>query len=182
MIAVAWQVGSLKVLGYGLNPYSMLIPFLVFAIGVSHGVQMVSAYGSEVYEGADSVTAARSTFRRLLVPGGIALLSDTIGFITIMLIKIRMIQEMAITASLGVGAIILTNLVLVPVLVSYTHFDAAGNDMAGNVYTNPYSHDSSYGSDDDDGNPVPEPGTLSLLGMGLLGLIPVIRRKKNSVE
>jgi predicted RND superfamily exporter protein len=122
-IAVIWQLGALTLLGYGIDPMSILVPFLVFAIGVSHGVQMVSAYGSEVYEGASSVDAARNTFRRLLVPGGIALLSDTIGFITIMLIEIRMIQEMAITASLGVGAIILTNLILVPILVSYTHFD-----------------------------------------------------------
>jgi len=123
LIAVVWQLGLLTLLGFGIDPMSILVPFLIFAIGVSHGVQMVSAYGAEVYEGADSMTAARTTFRRLLLPGGIALLSDTIGFITIMLIEIRMIQEMAITASLGVAVIILTNLVLVPVLASYTHFD-----------------------------------------------------------
>jgi predicted RND superfamily exporter protein len=102
---------------------SILVPFLIFAIGVSHGVQMVSAFGAEIFGGADNVTAARTTFRRLLLPGGIALLSDTIGFITIMLINIRMIQEMAITASLGVAVIILTNLVLVPVLLSFTRLD-----------------------------------------------------------
>ncbi len=65
---------------------------------------------------------------RLIIPGGIALLSDTIGFITIMLIKIRMIQEMAITASLGVAVIILTNLVLVPVLLSYVNL---GEEIRG---------------------------------------------------
>ena len=123
LIAVIWQLGLLTLLGFGIDPMSILVPFLVFAIGVSHGVQMVSAYGSEVYEGSESITAARATFRRLLIPGGIALLTDTIGFLTIMLIKIQMIQEMAITASLGVGVIILTNLVLVPVLLSFTHFD-----------------------------------------------------------
>jgi len=123
LIAVIWQLGLLTLLGFGIDPMSILVPFLVFAIGVSHGVQMVSAFGSEVYEGSDGMTAARATFRRLLIPGGIALLSDTIGFITIMLIKIRMIQEMAITASLGVAVIILTNLVLVPVLLSYTRLD-----------------------------------------------------------
>ena len=123
LTAVVWQLGLLTLLGYGIDPMSILVPFLVFAIGVSHGVQMISAWGSEVYDGADSLAAARRTFRRLLVPGGVALLSDTIGFITIMLINIRMIQEMAITASLGVAVIILTNLILVPVLVSYTHFD-----------------------------------------------------------
>jgi len=123
LMAVIWQLGLLTLLGFGIDPMSILVPFLIFAIGVSHGVQMVSAFGAEVYEGVDSETAARATFRRLLIPGGIALLSDTIGFITIMLIKIRMIQEMAITASLGVAVIILTDLVLVPVLLSYTRLD-----------------------------------------------------------
>ncbi|MGD9252600.1 MAG: MMPL family transporter [Holophagae bacterium] len=119
LMAVVWQMGLLTLLGFGIDPMSILVPFLIFAIGVSHGVQMVSAYRAEVFEGTDSEGAARSTFRRLLVPGGIALLSDTIGFITIMLIKIRMIQEMAITASLGVAVIILIDLILVPVLLSY---------------------------------------------------------------
>ncbi|MHB0970032.1 MAG: efflux RND transporter permease subunit [Thermoanaerobaculia bacterium] len=123
VVAVIWQLGILPMLGYGIDPMSILVPFLIFAIAVSHGVQMVSAYGSEVFEGADGVTAARNTFRRLLVPGGIALLTDTIGFITILLINIRMIREMAITASIGVAAIIFTNLVLVPVLLSYGNFD-----------------------------------------------------------
>jgi predicted RND superfamily exporter protein len=119
LMAVIWQLGLLTLLGFGIDPMSILVPFLIFAISVSHGVQMVSAFRAEVFDGAESETAARSTFRRLLVPGGIALLSDTIGFITIMLIKIRMIQEMAITASVGVAVIILTDLVLVPVLLSY---------------------------------------------------------------
>jgi predicted RND superfamily exporter protein len=123
IIAVIWQLGMLTVLGFGIDPMSILVPFLVFAIGVSHGVQMVSAFGAEVFRGADGMAAARASFRRLLIPGGVALLSDTIGFITIMLIEIRMIQEMAITASLGVAAIILTNLILVPVLLSFTRLD-----------------------------------------------------------
>jgi predicted RND superfamily exporter protein len=49
----------------------------------------------------------------------IALLSDTVGFLTIMFIKIRIIQELAITASIGVAVIILTNLLLLPVLLSW---------------------------------------------------------------
>jgi predicted RND superfamily exporter protein len=123
LIAVVWQLGLLTLLGYGIDPMSILVPFLIFAIGVSHGVQMVSAFAAEVYLGGKSLDASRATFRRLMVPGGIALLSDTIGFITIMLIEIRMIQEMAITASLGVAVIILTNLVLVPTLLSFTDLD-----------------------------------------------------------
>ncbi len=122
LTAVIWQLGLLTMLGYGIDPMSILVPFLIFAIGVSHGVQMVSANRAEVFDGADSLSAARVSFRRLLVPGGIALASDTIGFITILLIEIRIIQEMAITASLGVAVIILTNLILLPVLLSYLRY------------------------------------------------------------
>ncbi len=117
--AVIWQLGLLRALGYGIDPLSILVPFLIFAIAISHGVQMVRAYRAEVFAGADSVRAARSAFRQLLVPGGVALLTDTLGFITMLVMKIPAIQELAITASLGVAVIILTNLFLLPILLSY---------------------------------------------------------------
>ncbi len=119
LLAVVWQLGLLPLLGFGLDPMSILVPFLVFAIGVSHGVQMVSAVRAELYLDPDAEAAARAGFRRLLVPGAVALASDAIGFITILLIDIGIIREMAITASLGVGVIIVTNLILLPVLISY---------------------------------------------------------------
>ncbi|MCH8847243.1 MAG: MMPL family transporter, partial [Proteobacteria bacterium] len=119
LVAVVWQLGILPLLGFGMDPMAILVPFLIFAIGVSHGVQMISSFRSEVFLGNNSLDSARNSFRRLLVPGAIALASDTIGFITILLIDIEIIQEMAITASLGVAVIILTNLFLLPVLVSY---------------------------------------------------------------
>ncbi|MBY6204045.1 MMPL family transporter [Halomonas denitrificans] len=136
--AVIWQLGSLSLLGFGIDPMNILTPFLVFAIGVSHGVQMISGWTAEKYFGgrspaglhqdgialesieiASSIDAAKATFARLLAPGAIALLSDTIGFLTILLINIRIIQELAITASIGVAIIIFTNLVLLPLLLSY---------------------------------------------------------------
>ena len=119
LTAVIWQLGMLPVLGYGIDPMGLLVPFLIFAIGVSHAVQMITANTAEVRAGAEQLTAAKASFRQLLLPGFVALASDTIGFITIRLIEIQVIQEMAVTASLGVAAIILTNLVLLPILLSY---------------------------------------------------------------
>ncbi len=124
VVAVIWQLGLLSYLGFGIDPMGILVPFLIFAIAVSHGVQMITANRAEVFNGADSLTAARRSFRSLILPGGIALLSDTIGFITIMLIEIEVIQQMAVTASLGVATILFTNLILLPVLLSYVGFPA----------------------------------------------------------
>ncbi|HEU4626118.1 MAG TPA: MMPL family transporter [Steroidobacteraceae bacterium] len=123
VIAVVWQLGTLVVLGYGIDPLGLLVPFLIFAIGVSHGVQKISAVSDAAFAGLGSMEAARRTFRQLLAPAIVALLADLVGFITILLIPVQVIREMAITASLGVAIVILTDLVLLPVLVSYVRFD-----------------------------------------------------------
>ncbi|WP_339899271.1 efflux RND transporter permease subunit [Paraglaciecola polaris] len=123
IIAVIWQMGLLTLLGFGLDPMSILVPFLVFAIGISHGVQMINSVGKEVTKGSTSFNAAKMAFTTLLIPGGVALLSDTIGFMTLLVIDIGIIRELAITASMGVAVIILTNLLLLPVLMSFVKFN-----------------------------------------------------------
>lgn len=119
LVAVVWQMGLLSTIGFGLDPMSILVPFLVFAIGVSHGVQMINAIGKNVAAGHSTKASAQFAFRSLIIPGGAALLSDTVGFITLLSIDIGIIRELAITASLGVAAIIFTNLLLLPVVISY---------------------------------------------------------------
>ena len=134
LVAVIWQMGMLSTLGFGLDPMSILVPFLVFAIGVSHGVQMINSVVKQVSLGLSSEAAAQASFRALLIPGGIALLSDTIGFLTLLSIDIGIIRELAITASLGVAMIILTNLLLLPLLVSYlTITPKDRKNHAGNI-------------------------------------------------
>ena len=119
-VAVIWQLGLLHTLGFGLDPYSMLVPFLVFAIGISHGVQIINNIAVRFFFGAGSFWSARRAFRALYIPGLVALVSDGIGFLTLMVIEIPVIQELAMTASIGVAVLIFTNLILMPVLISFT--------------------------------------------------------------
>ena len=119
LTSLVWQFGILNILGYGLDPLAILVPFLVFAIGVSHGVQQINLITAEISDGKTSDEAARASFRGLLVPGSMALVTDLVGFGTLILIPIQMIQELAITASIGVALKILTNLVMLPVMASY---------------------------------------------------------------
>lgn len=128
LTAVVWQLGLLTVIGFGLDPMSILVPFLVFAIGVSHGVQMINAVRRRVMDGQTTKAASASAFRNLLVPGGVALLSDTVGFITLLSIDIGIIRELAISASLGVGVIIFTNLILLPLVISFTDLKVKRQD------------------------------------------------------
>jgi len=120
LVAVVWQVGLLTVLGYGIDPYSMLIPFLIFAIAVSHSVQIVTSFADEKVAGLDNYQSARSVFRSLFAPGAAALVSDAIGFFSLYIIEIRVIQELAIAAGIGTMIVTFTNLILIKLIFSYT--------------------------------------------------------------
>ncbi|MFZ5836643.1 MAG: efflux RND transporter permease subunit [Pseudomonadota bacterium] len=125
LVSVVWQFGLLKLFDIGLDPLAILVPFLVYAIGVSHGVQQINLMSAEICAGRDSETAARATFSRLLVPGIMALVTALVGFLTLYLIPIPMIQEMSMMASIGVALKIITNLFMLPVVASYCKFGPA---------------------------------------------------------
>ncbi|MBI2510549.1 MAG: RND family transporter [Opitutae bacterium] len=118
--AVVWQLGILNLLGFGIDPLSILVPFLVFAIALSHATQMLRSFRYEYNVGGTEMVAARASFANLFIPGTVAILTDTVGFLTIWLVKVPIIQELAITASVGVTLIILTDRFMLPVLLSYT--------------------------------------------------------------
>lgn len=122
LVSLIWQFGTLRLLGYGLDPLAVLVPFLVFAIGVSHGVQQINFMLREIAHGKSTFVAARNSFSSLLVPGSLALVTAFVSFITLTLIPIPMIQELAVTASIGVFFKIATNLVMLPVVASFFHF------------------------------------------------------------
>ena len=126
LIAVVWQLGALALMGFTIDLYSVLVPFLIFAIGISHGVQIISGIAIESGKGANKLMASRLAFRGLYVPGMLALLSDGLGFLTLLFIEIGVIQELAIAASVGVAMIIVTNLVLVPLVMSYVGISQSG--------------------------------------------------------
>lgn len=119
LLAVVWQLGLIAWLGYALDPYSILVPFLIFAIGVSHATQKMNGIMQDIGRGTHRLVAARNTFRRLFLAGVSALLCDAVGFAVLMLIDIPVIKALAITASIGVAVLVFTSLLMMPVALSF---------------------------------------------------------------
>jgi predicted RND superfamily exporter protein len=126
VVAVVWQLGLMQLLGFTLDPYSILVPFLIFAIGVSHGAQKMNGIMQDIGRGTHKYVAARYTFRRLFLAGLTALLADAVGFAVLAVIDIPVIRGLAVAASIGVAVLIFTNLILIPVALSLTGVSAAG--------------------------------------------------------
>lgn len=124
LAAVIWQLGAIQLLGYGLDPMSILVPFLILSIGVSHAVQMTNAWRMAVVSGENPIEASRTAVYRLLVPGATAILVDAVGFAVIMLIPVQLISELGVSASIGVGIMLLTNKMMLPIFLSWTSLNA----------------------------------------------------------
>src|SRR3546814_17048222 len=43
LVSCTWELGLLHLIGFGLDPFAMLVPFLIMAVSVSHGVQYVNS-------------------------------------------------------------------------------------------------------------------------------------------
>lgn len=119
LLPVLWLLGSLPLAGYGIDPLSILVPFLIFSIGCSHAVQMTNAWKDAIADGLNPVDASRSAFAQLFIPGTLALVTNALGFLVIMLIEIDIVRELGITATLGVTLMIVTNKMVLPILLTY---------------------------------------------------------------
>jgi predicted RND superfamily exporter protein len=149
IIAVVWMLGILSVMSQfsvpygnvpvkvngvlenvevfsGIGLFSMLVPFLLVAIGVSHSVQFVNAMAVEMAEGHDKLQACRRAFRTNYLPGITALLTNAFSFLTMVLIPISAIKELAFTACIGTGVLIVLKLMLLPILLSYSGIAPSG--------------------------------------------------------
>lgn len=142
LVAVTWQLGSMQLLGFVADPYSILVPFLVFAIGVSHGVQKMNGIMEDIGRGTHRYVAARYTFRRLFAAGLTALLADAVGFAVLAIIDIPVIRDMVISLSIGIFILVFTNLVLLPVMLSYTGVSKTGAErsLAARSSSHPVFH------------------------------------------
>ncbi len=123
VLPVVWLLGLLPLLGLGIDPMSILVPFLIFSIGVSHAVQMTNAWKQDVTAGLSAEAAAESAFCKLAVPGTVALLTNALGFMVIMLIDIPIVHELGITACLGVLLMIVTNKMILPIILSHLRLE-----------------------------------------------------------
>ena len=118
--AVIWEFGLLRMMGKGLDPFAILVPFLILAVSVSHGVQYVNAWVGEItMNRRNSFDASLETWRRLAIYGTMAIMTDVVGFALIGLIPIDIIREMALNATLGMAAIIVTNKVMMPIMLTW---------------------------------------------------------------
>ncbi|HEY5720492.1 MAG TPA: MMPL family transporter, partial [Gammaproteobacteria bacterium] len=126
VLSTIWGLGIISLLGYNLDPLTLVVPFLISARAMSHGVQLVQRYYLEFAECSDGRSAARRTFDSLFRPGSLGVVSDAIGLLLIALGSVPINTKLAHYASLWAISVVFTVLVFVPLVLTLLPQPRAG--------------------------------------------------------
>ena len=118
VLSSIWGLGIISLLGFNLDPLTLVVPFLISARAMSHGVQLVQRYYHELSLVNQARTAARNTFDSLFRPGTLGVASDAIGLLLIALSSVPINVKLAYYASLWAFCVIFTVLVFIPVALT----------------------------------------------------------------
>lgn len=122
--SVVWLLAIIVLFRLSLHPLGLIVPFLIYVIGVSHGVQQINRFLSAIVHGHTALEAAQRTFRRLLLPGFFSLVTVMAGFAAILLLPIPFVQDLAVIALIGIALKLISNLVMLPLAISFAPFNA----------------------------------------------------------
>jgi hypothetical protein len=119
-MATLWGLGMTSLFGFKLTPSTVLAPFLVFALGVSHAVQFIKRYYEYLSQHKkNSKVAAMKITRSLFVPAFTGLLTDGIGPFTLFFVPLGMVKSLAVAIGFGILSIFFSTVILVPNLLSF---------------------------------------------------------------
>ena len=113
-----WGVGFMGVFGYNLDPLMLVVPFLISARSMSHGIQKVERYFLELARTQDKHESARNTFNALFRPGALAIVADACALALIGLGSVPINDKMAVYASFWAICMVVTVLVTIPMLLA----------------------------------------------------------------
>ena len=116
IITSIWGLGVSALAGYHFDPLIIVIPFLLSARAMSHGVQWVERFVEEYHRTNDIEKSAIITGAGLFPPGLIGIVADTWALLIIAIAPIPTLRNLAFMGTFWAAASIFTILVLFPPL------------------------------------------------------------------
>jgi uncharacterized protein len=118
--SAVWGMGFTGLIGFQLDPVMLVIPFILTARDVSHGIQWQRRFYSEIERsGGDVYSAVVSTTNLMLPPGLVSILADIFGIIFVSFSGIPVLHHIALTGAVWVAASLLMVFVFQPIVMSY---------------------------------------------------------------
>ncbi|MBF6559449.1 MAG: MMPL family transporter [Candidatus Binataceae bacterium] len=114
-----WGLGFVSLMGYDFDPVMLVIPFILTARDLSHGIQWQGRYYDELDRLDDKLLACATTTDVMLPPGLLSILADIAGIIFISFGGIPVLKEIGVGGAMWLAASLTMVFVFQPIFMSY---------------------------------------------------------------
>jgi uncharacterized protein len=114
-----WGLGFMSLMGYNFDPVMLVIPFILTARDLSHGIQWQGRYYDELDALDDKTLACITTTDVMLQPGLLSIFGDIAGIIFISLGGIPLLKEIGLGGTVWLAGSVTMVFVFQPIFMSY---------------------------------------------------------------
>ncbi|MBK7239198.1 MAG: RND family transporter [Flavobacteriales bacterium] len=118
-LAILWQVGAMTLMGQPLSILTMLLPTILFVVGMSDVVHILEHYLDELRAGLPRREAIAHTYKHVGLPTFLTALTAAVGFATLGAANIQPLQEFGWFTAIGVMLTFLIAFTLLPAILIF---------------------------------------------------------------
>lgn len=118
-LSAIWGLGFVGIMGYDFDPVMLVIPFILTARDMSHGIQWQGRYHDELDRLGDKYAACAATTDFMLPPGFLSIMADISGIIFISFGGIPVLQHIALAGTVWLAGSLTMVFIFQPILMSY---------------------------------------------------------------
>jgi len=119
-LAILWQIGLMTALGKPIGILTMLLPTILFVVGMSDVVHILECYLDEIRAGVPRIRAIANTYAEVGLATFLTAVCSAIGFATLGTANIPPLQEFGLYTALGVLLTFALAFTMLPALLVLT--------------------------------------------------------------
>ncbi len=119
-LSAVWGLGFVGWMGYNFDPVMLVIPFILTARDLSHGIQWQGRYYNELDACKDKYVAIVATTNYMLPPGFLSIVADIAGIIFVSLGGIPVLHHIGLAGAVWLASSLTMVFVFEPIFLSYS--------------------------------------------------------------
>ncbi|MDC1202648.1 MMPL family transporter, partial [Salibacteraceae bacterium] len=102
LLSVIWLLGFMSLVGKSIDIMTTLLPLVLFVVGISDVIHLLSRFFEEIRSGLSKDDAIRTAYKRVGAATFLTSLTTAMGFLTLLTSGVKPVRELGIFAAAGV--------------------------------------------------------------------------------
>ncbi|MEZ5173870.1 MAG: MMPL family transporter [Bacteroidia bacterium] len=117
ILAIIWTIGIMAVTGKAIDIMIILMPCILFVVGMSDVIHITSQFYEKIEEGFDKITAIRLSLEEVGFATFLTCISTSIAFLTLNTTSIQPVRDFGTYTAIGVVAAYILSITVLPFIL-----------------------------------------------------------------